>query len=253
MKQNEYKTKTVYFACDRQNITQTAEVLRYADDDNIFITIYGEDIPYMYRRFSPKFVDEAPHISEDTDVFKGKCVVYKLSAENKQMIAYNNLKKKRNWFSKQIGQKVIAIYKSTGEVISSLDFYRRANCGMNVILILADGFEYIPTEKHKEPAIKEATKLVVYEKLCLDSVKSNFIKFGLSDTNLKLNFDDTIQISFDSDYDFTKELEKVIKQKQDEIISLLYDGKFKKAMEESGLKPKFKLHVYTNVTFEIKE
>lgn len=254
MKQNKCETGTVYFACDRKNLAKTEEVLRYGDR-NIFITMYGDDIPYVYRLFLPEFVDEAPHVSEDTDIFKSKYMVYKLSAENKEMLAYNKISfdERRNWFSEQIGQKVIAIYKPNGELVYNSDLQRRANCGMTVILILADEFKYIPTEKCKEPAIKETAKLVVYEKLCLDSVKSTLNKFGLSDASLKLSSDNTIQISFSNNYNFTGEIRKAIEQKQDEIISLLYNGKFKKAMEESRLKPKFSFHVHSIISFEVKE
>lgn len=254
MKQNKSKTGTVYFTCDRKSLTKTADVLKYGDY-NMLITIYGDDLPYMYRQSLPSFTDKAPRESENTDVFKGKYIVYKLTSENKQMLAYNknSIKEVQDWFSEQIGQKVIAIYKPSGSLLYMYDIKRSTNRGMTLMLILADGFEYIHTEKHKEPAIKEATKLAVYDKLCLDSVESALNKFGLYNAGLELNYDDSIQISFSNDYELINEIKEIIEQKQDEIISLLYNGKFKKAIEESGLKPKLNLCIYGKVLFEAKE
>lgn len=254
MKQNKSKTGTVYFTCDRKSLIETADVLKYGDY-NMLITIYGDDLPYMYRQSLPSFTDKAPRESENTDVFKGKYIVYKLTSENKQMLAYNknSIKEVQDWFSEQIGQKIIAIYKPSGSLVYMYDIKRSTNRGMTLMLILADGFEYIHTEKHKEPAIKEATKLAVYDKLCLDSVESALNKFGLYNAGLELNYDDNIQISFSNDYELIKEIKEIIEQKQDEIISLLYNGKFKKAIEESGLKPKLDLYVCGKVLFEVKE
>lgn len=254
MKQNKCETGTVYFACDRTCLTKTADVLKYGDY-NMLIAMYGDNLPYIYCQSLPSFTDEAPRESENTDMFKGKYIVYKLTSENKKMLAYktNNFKEVQDWFSEQIGQKVIAIYKPSGSSVYMYDIQRNIDRGMTLMLILADGFEYIHTEKHKEPAIKEATKLAVYDKLCLDSVESALNKFGLFHTNLKLSSDDSIQLSFDNDYEFKKEFKKIIEQKQDEIISLLYDGKFKKVIEESGLKPKLNLYIRGGISFEVKE
>lgn len=252
MKQN--KTGTVYFTCDRTCLTKTADVLKYGDY-NMLITMYGDDLPYVYCQSLPSFTDEAPRESENTDVFKGKYIVYKLTSENKKMLAYNknSIKEVQNWFSEQIGQKVIAIYKPSGSSVYIYDIQRNIDRGMTLMLILADGFEYIHTEKHKEPAIKEATKLAVYDKLCLDSVKSALDKFGLHGAKLELNYDDSIQILFSNNYELMNEIKEIIEQKQDEIISLLYNGKFKKVIEESGLKPKLNLHIRGGISFEVKE
>lgn len=252
MKQN--KTGTVYFTCDRTCLTKTADVLKYGDY-NMLITMYGDDLPYIYCQSLPSFTDEAPRESENTDMFKGKYIVYKLTSENKKMLAYNKngIKAVQDWFSEQIGQKVIAIYKPSGSSVCMYDIQRSIDRGMTLMLILADGFEYISTEKHKEPAIKEATKLAVYDKLCLDSVKSALDKFGLHGAKLKLNYDDSIQISFSNHYELINEIKKIVEQKQDEIISLLYDGKFKKVIEESGLKPKLDLYIRGGISFEVKE
>ena len=254
MKQNKFKTGTVYFTCDRKSLTKTEDVLKYGDY-NMLIAMYGDNLPYIYCQSLPLFTDEAPRESENTDVFKGKYIVYKLTSENKQMLAYNKngIKEVQDWFSEQIGQKVIAIYKPSGSLLFMYDIQRNIDRGMTLMLILADGFEYIHTEKHKEPAIKEATKLEVYDKLCLDSVESVLNKFGLYNAGLELNYDDSIQISFSNDHELIKEIKEIIEQKQDEIISLLYNGKFKKAIEESGLKPKLNLCVYGKVLFEVKE
>ena len=254
MKQNKSKTGTVYFTCDRKSLNQTADMIKHGDY-NMFITMYGDNLPYVYLQSLPSFTDKAPRESENTDVFKGKYIVYKLTSENKEMLAYNthSLKEVQDWFSEQIGQKVIAIYKPSGSLLFMYELQRGINRGMTLMLILADGFEYIHTEKHKEPAIKEATKLVVYDKLCLDSVESAFNKFGLYNAGLELNYDDSIQISFSNNYELIKEIKEIIEQKQDEIISLLYNGKFKKAIEESGLKPKLNLCIYGKVSFEVKE
>ena len=254
MKQNKSKTGTVYFTCDRKSLNQTADVLNHGDY-NMFITMYGDNLPYVYRQSLPSFTDKAPRESENTDVFKGKYILYKLTSENKQTLAYNthSLKEVQDWFSEQIGQKVIAIYKPSGSLLFRYELQRSITRGMTLMLILADGFEYIHTEKHKEPAIKEATKLAVYDKLCLDSVESAFNKFGLYNAGLELNYNDSIQISFSNDYELIKEIKEIIEQKQDEIISLLYNGKFKKAIEESGLKPKLDLYVCGKVLFEVKE
>lgn len=254
MKQNKSKTRTVYFTCDRKSLTKTADVLKYGDY-NMLIAMYGDNLPYIYCQSLPSFTDEAPRESENTDVFKGKYIVYKLTSENKQMLAYNthSLKEVQDWLSEQIGQKVIAIYKPSGSSVYIDDIQRNIDRGMTLMLILADGFEYIPTEKHKEPAIKEATKLEVYDNLCLDSVKSALDKFGLHGAKLELNYDDSIQISFSNNYELMNEIKEIIEQKQDEIISLLYNGKFKKVIEESRLKPKLNLYIRGGISFEVKE
>lgn len=252
MKQN--KTGTVYFTCDRTCLTKTADVLKYGDY-NMLITMYGDDLPYVYCQSLPSFTDEAPRESENTDVFKGKYIVYKLTSENKKMLAYNknSIKEVQDWFSEQIGQKVIAIYKPSGSSVYIYDIQHNIDRGMTLMLILADGFEYIHTEKHKEPAIKEATKLAVYDKLCLDSVKSALDKFGLHGAKLELNYDDSIQILFSNNHELMNKIKEIIEQKQDEIISLLYNGKFKKVIEESGLKPKLNLCIRGGISFEVKE
>ena len=41
------------------------------------------------------------------------------------------------------------------------ELQRSITRGMTLILILADELKYIHKEKHKEPAIKEATKLLI--------------------------------------------------------------------------------------------
>lgn len=252
MKQN--KTGTVYFRCDRKCLTKTADVLKYGDY-NMLIAIYGDNLPYVYRESLPSFTDEAPRESENMDMFKGKYIVYKLTSENKQMLAYNknSIKEVLDWFSEQIGQKVIAIYKPRGSLVYMYDIKCNIYRGMTLMLILADEFEYIFTEKHKEPAIKEATKLEVYDKLCLDSVENSLDKFGLYGAKMELNYDDSIQISFSNDRKIINEIKEIIEQKQDEIISLLYNGKFKKVIEESGLKPKLNLYICGGISFEVKE
>lgn len=258
MKQNKTEMMIIY-ECTRDSIAKTnPEFRRFSyinPQHTIFDRLYNKELEYCYSHIINKFITQIPEPNDNIDVFVGKCVAYRLEYKDKVNMDNANFGKTEmyNWLSKQIGQNVIAAYRADGKLLSCRDMENRRKCCMNLTLVVADGFEYLPTAKHKESALDSANKLVVYENLCLKSIEDTFRSFDLIHPRCGLNNDNNITIEFDDRVGFSNELERVINQKRDEIFALLYDGKLKKAMDDAGLELDFKFTAFCHPAFKVKE
>jgi len=258
MKQDETEMMMIY-ECARDSIAKTDPKGRrftYMDPQcAIFDRLYDKQLDYCYSRIANRFTTQMPKPNNNTDVFVAKWVAYRLEYRDRVNMTNANFDKTEiyNWLGKQIGQKIIAIYKADGNALVRRDLENRRNCCMNLTLVIADGFEYLPTAKHKESALDNANKLVVYDNLCLKSIENAFRPFHLSHPKIGLNNDNSISVRFDDESDFDNELERVFNQKRDEIFALLYDGKLKKAMDDAGLEIDFEFFGYCHPAFKVKE
>lgn len=109
-----------------------------------------------------------------------------------------------------------------------------------IFAILKDSLQYIPTDKHPEPALKKAGALKIFNMMYAQSLESRLASMGL----LKYNYSDfaelhqggdIINLSMRVEKKFSKELFETLKSLKAEILNRMFDGKLKKLLEENKM------------------
>ena len=109
-----------------------------------------------------------------------------------------------------------------------------------IFAILKDSLQYIPTDKHPEPALKKAGALKIFNMMYAPSLESGFASMGL----LKYNYSDFAELQQGGDIinltvrvekKFSKELFETLKSLKAEILNKMFDGQLKRLLEANKM------------------
>ena len=109
-----------------------------------------------------------------------------------------------------------------------------------IFAILKDSLQYIPTDKHPEPALKRVGALKIFNMMYAPSLEKGLASMGLpkydySDFAELQQGGDIINLTVRVEETFSKELFKTLQSLKPEILNKMFDGKLKKLLEANKM------------------
>ena len=109
-----------------------------------------------------------------------------------------------------------------------------------IFAILKDSLQYIPTDKHPEPALKRVSALKIFNMMYAPSLEKGLASMGL----LKYDYSDFAELQQGGDIinltvrvekTFSKELFKTLQSLKPEILNKMFNGKLKRLLEANKM------------------
>lgn len=109
-----------------------------------------------------------------------------------------------------------------------------------IFAILKDSFQYIPADKHPEPALKRVGALKIFNMMYAPSLEKGLASMGLlkydySDFAELRQGGDIINLTVRVEKKFSKELFKTLQSLKPEILNKMFDGKLKRLLEANKM------------------
>lgn len=221
--------------------------------EGIFSSILGKDLSYIQHRNISE--EELKTIDRDMyDIFKYQEVEVNLCSYPVQQAVKEAYADSHNYYSSILIESMNK-YLKRNDYPEIIEMHHCKRVGLNatqvlreiekskkfkIFAILKDSLQYIPTDKHPEPALKRAGVLKIFNMMYAPSLEKGLASMGL----LKYAYDDfaelrqggdIINISLSVEDKFRKELFKTLQSLKPEILNKMFDGKLKKLLEANKM------------------
>lgn len=221
--------------------------------EGIFSSILSKDLSYTRHRNISE--EELKTIDRDMyDIFKYQEVEVNLYSYPVQQAVKEAYADSHNYYSSVLIESMNKYLKRNDypEIIE-MHHCKRVSLNATQVLreiekskkfkifaILKDSLQYIPTDKHPEPALKRAGVLKIFNMMYAPSLEKGLASMGL----LKYDYcdfaelqqgGDVINISVSVEDKFRKELFKTLQSLKPEILNKMFDGKLKKLLEANKM------------------
>lgn len=221
--------------------------------EGIFSSILSKDLSYIQHRNISE--EELKTIDRDMyDIFKYQEVEVNLCSYPVQQAVKEAYADSHNYYSSILIESMNK-YLKRNDYPEIIEMHHCKRVGLNatqvlreiekskkfkIFAILKDSLQYIPTDKHPEPALKRAGVLKIFNMMYAPSLEKGLASMGL----LKYAYDDfaelrqggdIINISLSVENKFRKELFKTLQSLKPEILNKMFDGKLKKLLEANKM------------------
>ena len=221
--------------------------------EGIFSSILSKDLSYTRHRNISE--EELKTIDRDMyDIFKYQEVEVNLCSYPVQQAVKEACADSHNYYSSVLIESMNK-YLKRNDYPEIIEMHHCKRVGLNatqvlreiekskkfkIFAILKDSLQYIPTDKHPEPALKRAGVLKIFNMMYAPSLEKGLASMGL----LKYDYcdfaelrqgGDVINISVSVEDKFRKELFKTLQSLKPEILNKMFDGKLKKLLEANKM------------------
>ena len=221
--------------------------------DGIFSSVISKDLSYISHMNISE--EQLETVNRDVyDVFKYQEVEVNLCAYPVQQAAKEASADGHNYYSSVLIEHMNK-YLKRNNYPEIIEMHHCKRVGLNathilreiqkskkfkIFAILKDSLQYIPTDKHHEPALKRDGALKIFNMMYAPSLEKGLASMGL----LKYDYSDFAELQQGGDIinltvrveeTFSKELFKTLQSLKPEILNKMFDGKLKKLLEANKM------------------